>query len=592
MQNASLKNLLLRLWRHFSYRRKLQFVFIFLATIVASVAELVSIGAIIPFLGVLTAPKELLSQPILEPIWFVLGITDAEDLLLPVTAIFSGLVVISALLRFCLMVMQTRFGHAVGADLGLSIYRRTLHQPYSVHLSRNSSEVIAGVTRKVEMLVYDTVAPFLLLMSSLVLLICVFSALVFINPLAALGGILGLFFIYGTVILLSKSAVLKSSVILNATLNTMVKVLQEGLGGIRDVLIDGSQEIYADAYRTADRRLRRAQGNVTIISGAPRFGIEAIATVVLAVIAYSLSGSSGGLLAAIPLLGGFALAAQRCLPAAQQFYASFTRIRGSQAQLVDSLAFLDQPLSTDHAKGRQDALPFNKLITLNEITFRHSLDSPEIISGGLNLEVEKGSRIGFIGETGSGKSTLMDIIMGLCTPTTGSLEVDGVAITERNVRLWMLHIAHVPQSIFLSDSTIAENIAFGVPKAEIDHARVERAAKTAQISQTIESLPEKYETNVGERGVRLSGGQRQRLGIARAIYKNSDVIVFDESTSALDGDTEQAVMEAIRSLRSDLTIFMVAHRLSTLKDCSQIVELKGGKIVRIGAYESIVRKAP
>jgi ATP-binding cassette subfamily B protein len=208
----------------------------------------------------------------------------------------------------------------------------------------------------------------------------------------------------------------------------------------------------------------------------------------------------------------------------------------------------------------------------------------------LNLTITKGSRIGFIGTTGSGKSTLLDIIMGLLEPTEGILEIDGQPITMLNHRSWQSHIAHVPQAIFLADSTIEENIAFGVHKNQIDHERVRQAAQQAQIADTIETWPKQYKTFIGERGIRLSGGQRQRIGIARALYKQADLIIFDEATSALDNETEEAVMQAIENLSDDLTILIIAHRLSTLKNCTNIIELSGGEIKRVGSFELIVTK--
>ena len=211
-----------------------------------------------------------------------------------------------------------------------------------------------------------------------------------------------------------------------------------------------------------------------------------------------------------------------------------------------------------------------------------------LVLNNLNLTIQKGSRIGFIGVTGSGKSTLLDIIMGLLQPTEGTIEIDALPLTTSNNRAWQAHIAHVPQAIFLADSTIEDNIAFGVPKDKIDKTRVKQAARQAQVADIIESWPKKYQTYVGERGIRLSGGQRQRIGIARALYKQADVIIFDEATSALDNETEQAVMHAIESLGDNLTILIIAHRLTTLKKCTQIVEMGDGGIKRIGSYEDIV----
>jgi ATP-binding cassette subfamily B protein len=227
---------------------------------------------------------------------------------------------------------------------------------------------------------------------------------------------------------------------------------------------------------------------------------------------------------------------------------------------------------------------------LKKVSFRYSSQMPYVLKQ-LNLSIVKGSRVGFIGTTGSGKSTLLDIIMGLLQPTDGTLEIDGQAITFANNRSWQAHIAHVPQAIFLADSSIEENIAFGVPKDQIDFQRVRQAAQQAQIAESIESWPDQYQTFVGERGIRLSGGQRQRIGIARALYKKADVIIFDEATSALDNETEQAVMQAIEGLSKDLTLLIIAHRLSTLKNCTQIVELGEGCIKRAGSYHDIVNQA-
>jgi ATP-binding cassette subfamily B protein len=233
---------------------------------------------------------------------------------------------------------------------------------------------------------------------------------------------------------------------------------------------------------------------------------------------------------------------------------------------------------------------FQHQIGLNQVSFRYSLESPFVLKG-LNLTIEKGARLGFIGVSGSGKSTLLDIVMGLLQPTEGALRIDDRLVTGLNHRTWQSHIAHVPQAIFLADSSIEENIAFGVAKSQIDHSRVQQAAKQAQISDVIETWPKKYQTIVGERGVRLSGGQRQRIGIARALYKQADVIIFDEATSALDTETEVSVMRAIEGLSKDLTLLIIAHRLTTLKHCTQIVELESGGIKRVGSYIEITQKA-
>jgi ABC-type bacteriocin/lantibiotic exporter with double-glycine peptidase domain len=275
------------------------------------------------------------------------------------------------------------------------------------------------------------------------------------------------------------------------------------------------------------------------------------------------------------------------LPVMQLAYASLTSIQGGQASLRDTLDLLDQSLP-DYVNQTDTApLNFHRHISLNNLSFRYSPKTPWVLKN-LDIEIAKGSRIGFIGTTGSGKSTLLDILMGLLTPTEGILMVDGHSIKSTNLRAWQAHISHVPQAIFLADSTIEENIAFGNPKSEIDRHRVIKAAQQAQIADLIESWPDQYETMVGERGVRLSGGQRQRIGIARALYKKADVIIFDEATSALDSDTEQAVMDAIESLGAEITILIIAHRLTTLKKCTHVIEICDGGVRRSGSYQELI----
>jgi len=415
----------------------------------------------------------------------------------------------------------------------------------------------------------------------------ILAVLLTINPAIALSAFAGFGGIYIFVIQSTKRRLRIHSERISQESNHVIKALQEGLGGIRDVLIDGTQSVYCEVYQKADGPLRRAQANVVIIASTPRFGIEALGMVLIAILALSLAAGTNGLVTAIPVLGALALGAQRMLPIMQQAYGSWTAMRGTEGLLRDTLDLLDQELPNFANTGFNEPISFKSDIKLENLSFRYAPGAPWVVQN-FNLTIPKGARIGFIGSTGSGKSTLLDIVMGLLQPTMGTLSIDSEIISQENHRNWQAHIAHVPQAIFLADSTIAENIAFGVPEKLIDHDRVREAASKAQIAATIESWDKQYNTFVGERGVRLSGGQRQRIGIARALYKNADVIVFDEATSALDNETEQNVMEAIESLGSELTILIVAHRLSTLKKCTNIVELANGNIVRTGTYEEIV----
>jgi len=285
--------------------------------------------------------------------------------------------------------------------------------------------------------------------------------------------------------------------------------------------------------------------------------------------------------AVLPLLGALALGSQRLLPALQQVYGGWAVLKGYNASMAAVLALLDQPMPEQISVGTP--LPLRQSLRLEAVGFRYAPELPTVLQG-LTLEIRKGERIGLIGETGSGKSTTVDLFMGLLKPTQGQVLVDGQNLHDPQrpelLSAWRASIAHVPQSIYLADSSIAENIAFGVPREQIDHERVHLAAAQAQIAGFIEASPQGYDTFVGERGIRLSGGQRQRIGIARALYKQASVLVFDEATSALDNDTERAVMEAVDGLSRELTLVMIAHRLSTVANCDRVIELQAGRIFR------------
>jgi ABC-type multidrug transport system fused ATPase/permease subunit len=583
-----LVHLLIRLWRQASSRRKRHFIMLLILMLFASFSEILSIGAILPFLGVLTAPSRVFEHSAVQPIIQALGISQPNQLLLPFTVIFITAVMIAGMMRVLLLWASARLSYAAGADISISIYRRTLYQPYSVHCLRNSSEVINGIWSKTGTSI-SIITMLLTLISSTVMLIALLFALLAVDTMVALTAFGGFGFIYGLIIHLTRKRLLLNSQITANESTRVIMSLQEGLGGIRDVLIDGSQNTYCQIFRIADLSLRKAQGYNAFISASPRYVVEALGMLLIAILAYSISQQTDGISKAIPILGALALGAQRLLPVLQQAYSSWSNILSGQASLQDTLDLLDQPLPAYADQPPAEALTFRQQIKLKDLGFRYTSETPWVFQN-LELSIAKGSRVGFIGVTGSGKSTLLDIVMGLLEPTEGKIEIDGAPITMSNNRAWQAHIAHVPQSIFLADSTIEENIAFGVPQEEIDRMRVQQAARQAQIAETIEKWPKQYQTFVGERGIRLSGGQRQRIGIARALYKKADVIIFDEATSALDNETEQDVMQAIESLSKDLTLLIIAHRLTTLKNCTQIVELAGGGIRRIGSYQKVVNE--
>jgi len=559
--------------------------------LISAITEVISLGAIIPFLGVLTAPDKVFSHPIISDIAQSFGILSAEQLALPITILFITAILLANFTRLLLLWVSTKLSFMAGADLSYEVYHRTLHQPYIVHLERNSSEVITGILNKVGGVVFNILLPALTFISSLLLLIMVITALMVIDPIITSISVIGFGSTYILITILTRKKIANNSDCIAYETTMLHKALQEGLGGVREVLLDGTQQLYCDIYRKADLPLRKAQGSNIFISSSPKFGMEAIGVSLIAIIAYTFSQQQGGVTAVIPALGAIALGAQRLLPALQNCYASWSVITGSRALLFDSLLLLEQPISTDSSNTLAERMDFKENIRLDSVSFRYKKNTPWVLDN-LNLEISKGERIGFVGETGSGKSTSLDLIMGLLEPTIGEVIIDGKPLTDVELHKWRKNIAHVPQSIFLIDSSMAENIAFGVPKELIDIKLVQDAAKQAQIAEFIERQPNGYDSPVGERGVQLSGGQRQRIGIARALYKKANVLIFDEATSALDDTTEKAVMDAIEGLDRSVTVLFIAHRLTTLRNCDRIIELKDGSVLNDDRYEKMLEISP
>ncbi len=591
IHTVALPDLLLRLGHHLSQRRQRQFGLLMGLMLVSAFAEVISLGAVLPFLGILVAPEHVFNHPIVSDVVLAWGITSADKLVLPLTIAFILAALIAGAIRILLLWVSTRLAFASGADLGIEVYRRTLYQPYRVHVARNSSEVISGITNKVNSVVFGVLLPLLTLVSSTVLMLAILLALLAIDPMVASLAAVGFGASYALITWVSRRRLHHNSQLIAYEQTQVVKALQEGLGGIRDVLLDGTQPIYCDLYHRADHLLRRAQGSNIFIGGSPRPAMEALGMVLIAALAYALSSQTAGIAKALPLLGALALGAQRLLPALQQSYGAWASIVGSHASLADTIELLDQPLPSELLQPAPAPLLIQKAIRLDAVSFRYTSDGPWVLNG-LNLTIPKGARVGFVGSTGSGKSTTLDLLMGLLMPTEGELLVDGQPINGKLVRAWQQSIAHVPQSIYLADTTLAENIAFGVSPDTIDLDRVQQAARQAQISDFIESSPKGYQANVGERGIRLSGGQRQRIGIARALYKQANVLVFDEATSALDNATEQSVMDAIEGLNRDLTILLIAHRLTTVQRCDIIIELEHGRVVALGTYQQLLECSP
>ena len=574
---------LLRLWQHIDYARRKSLLALLCLLVCASVAEVVTIGAIIPFLSVLTDPVGFYSNPTVGSMAGSFGITHPDELIFPMVIMFGLAAVTSGVIRLALLIFSNKITFAIGHDLSVSMYRKTLYQPYATHISKNSSEVINAVSVKSTLVIFGIVTPILILFNSAMMLTVVLIFLIAIDPVVSLILVSGFALIYALIIIRTtvRLKVAGEKIAMHSTL--VIKAMQEGLGAIRDVIIDSTQEEYSELYRASDIELRSSQRRSQVIREAPRYLVESIGLVLIASVAFMASDSSEGVTDTLPILGALALGVQRMLPVVQQAYSGWGSIRTSIPSLIDVVDLLDQPIQ-EYQLSKITSIEFNKCLSFSEVSFQYSPDSPMVLRD-INLEIPKGSRVGIIGVTGGGKSSLLDVVMGLLKPVSGVISIDGVPLDDQNNRAWQKQIGHVPQAIFLSDASIAENIAYGVPASKINHEAVKRSAQQAQLSDAVESWADQYQTRVGERGVKLSGGQRQRIGIARALYKSPDLIIFDEATSALDNSTEAALIQAIGGLSSHLTIIMVAHRITTLKDCDLIFEIKDGCLSTVEKLE-------
>jgi ABC-type multidrug transport system fused ATPase/permease subunit len=585
----SLRQLLSQLWNHLGRRRRLQLGVLLLVMLASSAAEVLSLAAVLPFLAVLANPEGLWSQPLLQQWAPRLGIASAEALLLPITIIFALAALVAGSIRLLNLWLNGRLAAAIGSDLSCETYRRTLYQPYAVHLARNSSELIASISSDVSRVTTQLLNPLLLLLSSGLIAVSLIAGLLAIDwPIAVGAGL-----VVGSVYLVAMAASRRPlqqlgqrQVLLNRTL---IQALQEGLSAIREVLLDGSQAFFASTYCQADLPLRRVQADASFLSTYPRLVLEPVGMALIALMGLLLVRQQG-VGKALPLLGALALGAQRLLPLVQKVYEGWAQSRNAKGSLANVLSLMAQPVPRIGAEVRAQPMPLKQGIRFEAVHFAYGAQLPEVLRG-IDLEIRRGERIGIIGSTGSGKSTTLDLLMGLLLPTAGLILVDGEHLHDpdhpERLSAWRSAIAHVPQSIYLADSSIAENIAFGLPRDQIDMARVRDAAEQAQISGFIESSYQGYDSFVGERGIRLSGGQRQRIGIARALYKKAQILVLDEATSALDTATEQSVMEAIEELSNELTIVMIAHRLSTVERCDRVIKLVQGHVLLDGSPQTV-----
>ena len=566
---------LLKIFDFVGKKRGFYFLFLQILSIFSSLLDTISVGSIVPFIAIVSDPNKMINNSYVKSLVQILQINNSKELVLIVTFIFIVILVIAATLKWTINYYNLLMTSNITSELATKLFRISLYQPYIKHTQTNSSIIISGIGKASELL-NNVINPAIVFLNSFFTILFISSFLIFLNPILVPVTLFTIMLFYFFLAVSVKKILIRQNIKISETTPKINQSIQEALGGIRDILLDGTQKVYYSNYSALDQIIRKSNVKVNIISTSPMIFIQTFGIAVIAVLAGSL-GESQQINSGLPLMAALAFGYLRISPAIQSIYSSWVVLNSGRVALDYILNFFNESSIYLGFENNQKPINFAHEIKLDVINFRYNDKLPYAIKN-LTLTIKKGEKIGLVGKTGSGKSTLIDIVLGLLSPTSGTLKIDDTIIDHTNMRSWQAHIAHVPQSIYLSDATIAENIAFGIPFDQIDLIRAKDAAEKAQISQTIESFTQKYNTKIGERGIRLSGGQRQRLGIARALYKKADVIIFDEATSALDNNTEIEVMKAIDELSDDLTIIIVAHRTSTLKNCTRVFEIIDEKI--------------
>jgi len=573
-----------------SVRRRWQIVAVFVIMLFGGAAELFTLAAVLPLLSVL-AGSDQGGHSQIGDVLRTMSLDVSALPLLALAAIFCAAALGSAAIRILLAWSSQKLVFRIGYDLSVTLYSRVLHQPYEFHVRINSSRIISDVTG-IQRLLTGMILPLMQGVSSLVISVFILGGLLLISSKAALIAFAGIGAIYAAVSMWSRPRLRKNASFIKSSSRARVKNVQEGLGGIRDVLLDNTQSLYVKSFSRIESQLRDAQAANALIGVSPRFIVEALGMVVIVGLAVMLT-EQGSIRTSLPVLAALALGAQKLLPLVQQTYNGWTSISGSEAVLLSIVEMIQQPIPDRFSGGSGESLQFDHEIHVEQLSFRYSPDAADVLTE-IDLIVPKGAFVGFVGASGAGKSTLVDLLMGFLRPSRGAIFIDGVALTEKTILSWQSQVAHVPQHIFLCDGSIIDNVAFGLPSAKADLSRVHEACRRAELDGFVRSLPDGYETVVGERGVRLSGGQRQRLGLARALYKKASVLILDEATSALDDATEASVIGAVHRLGSEYTVLMIAHRVTTLQRCDIIFRLDRGRIAEQGTFEEVlgVRQLP
>ncbi|HSP30821.1 MAG TPA: ABC transporter ATP-binding protein [Halomonas sp.] len=581
-----------RLWKLLTREQRKKLLGMQVLVVLMAFAEVAGVAAIGPFMAVVGDIGRLEGDGTLAQLYQASGVESPRQFIfwLGVTVIIAlaGAAAISIYVTWRLAL----YAEQVGAELSTRLFQHYMQQPWLFHASGSSSQLINKVSQEALRVTSSVIQPLMKMNAKGTLALVMTTAIFILNPLVAMAGVVLFGTAYWVLFHTVRKRLIRNGKTISTTSRVGFKLMNEGFGGIKVTLLLGRQADFNRRFEITNRKFARAKGVTSALSQVPRYGMELLAFgAVILLVLYLLAAYDGNLGNILPILSMYALAGFKLLPAFQQIYASLATIKGN----IASFDILEEDLvASQHVIQAQLADKAGKLspkqvITLDNIHFSYPGTEEKALSG-MTLEVPVNHVIGLVGSTGSGKSTAIDILLGLITPQSGALKVDGEPLRDKELRAWQNNVGFVPQSIFLSDASIRENIAFGLPSEEIDDERVKRAAKMALLDEFLERLPNGLETGVGERGIQLSGGQRQRIGIARALYDDADVLVLDEATSSLDGITEKLVMDAIHNFAGKKTIIMIAHRLATVKQCDSIYLLAEGKIIDQGSHDELAAR--
>jgi len=561
---------------------------VLLLVVFMALLETAGVASVLPFLAVLGNPGVVSTNPVLAWLYSTLEFDNVHRFLMALGVAAFVAIVLAAGVRILTAYAMNRFINMRRHSLSERLLETYLRQPYAFFLNRHSGDMATSILSEVDQVIGNVLLPGFHVIAYSVVAFALVTLLVAIDPGLALWVGVVIVGMYLLVYLSVQGLMRRIGDDRTEANHERFTAAGEALGGIKAIKLLGREHAYLSRFRPASIRFSRHQATSATAAEVPKYLIEAIAVGGILMLALVLMATTDGIGTVLPILGLYAFGGYRLIPAAQKIYEGFARLRYGASSVEAIYQDMEQRSRLAEIGGpAQPPLVPVRDISLDHVSFAYPNTEKAALSD-IHLTIPVGTTVGFVGSTGAGKTTLVDLVLGLLRPTEGSLKVDGEPITEDKLRAWQNSLGYVPQDIFLTDSSITENIALGVPANQIDHEAVERSAKMAQVHQFImDELPQQYGTLVGERGVRLSGGQRQRIGIARALYQNPPVLVFDEATSALDTLTEQAVMEAVNNVRQEKTIILIAHRLSTVRGCDCIYLLHQGRLAGQGTYEEL-----